>query len=167
MRSRLRRRARAAATARGETAEAVAGALVMDVASPTVPSGTESVPSPLAVHASRLRRLRACFAMLDETRAGFVRNDRLASVLAAGDAFSFSGAPRGGDLDAAAAFLHARVHERAPELGFVSTRDARDGHVSLRECEAHFLAAARRVRARLQGGGDERRAPSESDFSEG
>ena len=132
-----------AATARGETAEAVAGALVMDAASPTVPSGTESVPSPLAVHASRLRRLRACFAMLDETRAGFVRNDRLASVLAAGDAFSFSGAPRGGDLDAAAAFLHARVHERAPELGFVSTRDARDGHVSLRECEAHFLAAAR------------------------
>ena len=132
-----------AATARGETAEAVAGALVMDAASPTVPSGTESVPSPLAVHASRLRRLRACFAMLDETRAGFVRNDRLASVLAAGDAFTFSGAPRGGDLDAAAAFLHARVHERAPELGFVSTRDARDGHVSLRECEAHFLAAAR------------------------
>ena len=132
-----------AATARGETAEAVAGALVMDAASPTVPSGTESVPSPMAVHASRLRRLRACFAMLDETRAGFVRNDRLASVLAAGDAFSFSGAPRGADLDAAAAFLHARVHERAPELGFVSTRDARDGHVSLRECEAHFLAAAR------------------------
>ena len=121
-----------AATARGETAEAVAGALVTDAASPAE-----------SVHASRLRRLRACFAMLDETRAGFVRNDRLASVLAAGDAFSFSGAPRGGDLDAAAAFLRARVHERAPELGFVSTRDARDGHVSLRECEAHFLAAAR------------------------
>ena len=81
--------------------------------------------------------------MLDETRAGFVRNGRLASVLAAGDAFSFFRSARGGDLDAAAAFLHARVHERAPELGFVSTRDARDGHVSLRECEARFLAAAR------------------------
>ena len=136
-----------AATARGETAEAVAGALVMDAASPAVPPrdalGTVSALSAESVHASRLRRLRACFAMLDETRAGFVRNDRLASVLAAGDAFSFSGAPRGGDLDAAAAFLRARVHERAPELGFVSTRDARDGHVSLRECEAHFLAAAR------------------------
>ena len=90
----------------------------------------------------RIRRLRACFAMLDVERRGFVRNDRLASVLAAGDAFSRRAA-RGGDLDAAAAFLHARVHERAPELGFVSTRDARDGHVSLRECEAHFLAAAR------------------------
>jgi hypothetical protein len=137
-----------AATARGETAEAVAGALVTDAASPAVPSDALGTVSALSaesvhVHASRLRRLRACFAMLDETRAGFVRNDRLASVLAAGDAFSFSGAPRGGDLDAAAAFLHARVHERAPELGFVSTRDARDGHVSLRECEAHFLAAAR------------------------
>jgi hypothetical protein len=94
-------------------------------------------------HASgQFRRLRACFAMLDVERRGFVRNDRLASVLAAGDAFSRRAA-RGGDLDAAAAFLHARVHERAPELGFVAMRDAREGYVSLRECEAHFLAAAR------------------------
>jgi hypothetical protein len=90
----------------------------------------------------QFRRLRACFAMLDVERRGFVRNDRLASVLAAGDAFSRRAA-RGGDLDAAAAFLHARVHERAPELGFVAMRDAREGYVSLRECEAHFLAAAR------------------------
>ena len=140
-----------AATARGETVEAVAGALVRSTR-PTSrgPFPDERSDSELV---SRLSRTRACFAMLDETRAGFVRNDRLASVLAAGDAFSFFGAPRGGDLDAAAAFLHARVHERAPELGFVATRDAREGHVSLRECEAHFLAAARSGFVPAEGAG--------------
>ncbi len=122
------------ATATNEPVEAVAGALVMR------PSDGDDGS---VTHASgQFRRLRACFAMLDVERRGFVRNDRLASVLAAGDAFSRRAA-RGGDLDAAAAFLHARVHERAPELGFVAMRDAREGYVSLRECEAHFLAAAR------------------------
>ena len=122
------------ATATNEPVEAVAGALVMR------PSDGDDGSVTLA--SGQFRRLRACFAMLDVERRGFVRNDRLASVLAAGDAFSRRAA-RGGDLDAAAAFLHARVHERAPELGFVAMRDAREGYVSLRECEAHFLAAAR------------------------
>ena len=123
------------ATATNEPVEAVAGALVMR------PSEGDDEFT-LTHFSGQIARLRACFAMLDVERRGFVRNDRLASVLAAGDAFSRRAA-RGDNLDAAAAFLHARVHERAPELGFVAMRDAREGYVSLRECEAHFLAAAR------------------------